>query len=265
MSWTWLWGTLGWADVLDIAIMSFLLYRAMVILRGTRAFQSLLGLGAGLALYLVAGRLGLTTIRWLLDKFFVYLVLAVIILFQRDIRRGLARAGGTLFPRLGTATELSMLEELVKASFALASRRIGALMVIEREASLDDWVEPATPLDARVSQELLLAIFHPTSPLHDGAIVLQKGRVAAAQVFLPLTHSKSVSRMLGTRHRAAIGLTEETDAVVIVVSEERGAVSVVQEGRLTPCRDANELRSHLQAILQPPEPQRARRLARWRT
>ena len=250
-SWLWLWEAVSWADVLDIGIMAFLVYRAILIIRGTRAIQSLLGLVAVLVLYVVADALGLATIRWLLDKFFVYIVLAVIILFQGDIRRGLARAGGTLFPRLGSGTDLSMLEELVKASFALASRRMGALMVIEREASLDDWVNAATPLDARVSQELLLAVFHPTSPLHDGAVVLQKGRVAAAQVFLPLTQSKEVSRMLGTRHRAAIGLSEDTDALIIIVSEERGAVSIVQEGKLTPCRDPNELRSRLQEILQP--------------
>jgi TIGR00159 family protein len=247
----WLWDTLGWADLLDIGIMTFLIYRAMLILRGTRAFQSMIGMVALLALYVLSDRLDLVTIHWMLDKFFVYIVLAVLILFQRDIRRGLARAGGTLFPRFTTATDLSMLEDLVKASFSLASRRIGALVVIERDASLDDWVEPATRLDARISQELLLSLFHPTSPLHDGAVVVQKGRIAAAQVYLPLTQSKEVSRMLGTRHRAALGLTEETDAVVVIVSEERGTVSVVQEGRLTPTRDANDLRSRLQAILQP--------------
>lgn len=255
-SYQWLWDALGWADVVDILVMAFLLHRAMLIMRGTRAFQSMLGLIAVLVLYVLSDLLGLTTIRWLLDKFFVYLVLAVIILFQRDIRRGLARAGGSLFPRLTAATDLSMLEELVKASFALASRRMGALIVIEREASLDDWIEPATPLEAKVSQELLLAIFHPTSPLHDGAVVLQKARISAAQVFLPLTQSKEVSRMLGTRHRAALGLTEETDAVVIIVSEERGTVSIVEQGKLTPCRDANELRSRLQEQLQPPEKER---------
>ncbi|MCK6505118.1 diadenylate cyclase CdaA [Myxococcota bacterium] len=251
MSLYWLWDVLGWADVLDIALMAFLIYRAIEIMRGTRAFQSVVGLAAVMLLYLASEKLGLLTIRWLLDKFFVYIVLTVIILFQRDIRLGLARAGGRLFPRLSTATDLSMLEDLVKASFSLASRRIGALIVIERAASLDDWVEPATRLDARISQELLLALFHPTSPLHDGAIVVQKGRLAAAQVYLPLTQSKEVSRMLGTRHRAALGLTEETDAVVVIVSEERGTVSIVQEGRITPCRDANELRSRLQGILQP--------------
>jgi len=251
MSWLWLWDALGWADLLDISIMAFLIYRAIMIMRGTRALQSVFGLVALMVLYVVSGRLGLLSIHTVLDRFFVYIVLAVVILFQQDIRRGLARAGGRLFPRLSTGTDLTLVEEVVKASFALASRRMGALVVIEREASLDDWVEPASPLEARISQELLLAIFHPTSPLHDGAVVVQKGRIAAAQVFLPLTQSKEVSRMLGTRHRAAIGLTEETDALVVIVSEERGTVSIVMEGRLVPCRDANELRSRLQEILQP--------------
>ncbi|MCB9777758.1 MAG: TIGR00159 family protein [Alphaproteobacteria bacterium] len=251
MSWLWLLDTFEWTDAVDIGIMAYLLYRALLILRGTRAFQSLVGLVFVLVLYVVSERFGLASIAWLLDKFFVYIVLAVIILFQTDIRRGLARAGGRFFPRLSQATDLSMVEELIKASFALATRRMGALVVIEREASLDDWVEAATPLDARIGQELLLSIFHPTSPLHDGAVVLQKGRIAAAQVFLPLTQSKEVSRMLGTRHRAALGLTEETDAVVVIVSEERGTVSVVEQGTLSPCSDANELRSKLQALLQP--------------
>lgn len=255
------WLDLQLADLLDIGILALIFYQAIRVLRGTRAFQSLLGLLALGLLYVLSERLGLTAIRWLLDKLFVYVVLAVIILFQRDIRRGLAGAGGRLFPRFATPTDLSMIEEVVRASFALASRRMGALIVIEREAALDAWLEAATPLDARVSQDLLLAVFHPTSPLHDGAVILQKGRVAAAKVFLPLTRSRSVSRMMGTRHRAALGLTEETDALVVVVSEERGTVSLVQEGRITPCRDANELRSKLQEVLKPPTGRRAARAA----
>ncbi len=253
----WLWQTLTWFDVLDIAIMAWILYRAMLVIRGTRAIQSLLGLLVLVALYLVSGWIGLYTIHWVLEKFFVYIVLAVIILFQQDIRRGLATAGGRLFPSIRTPTRVSMLEDLVRASFALASRRIGALIAIEREASLEEYVEPAAHLDALVSQELLLAIFHPTSPLHDGAVVIQKGRLAVAKAFLPLSHSKTVSRFFGTRHRAAIGLTEETDALVIVVSEERGTVSLVEHGQIMPTTDVNQLRDLLQETLQPgggPEP-----------
>jgi len=257
----WLWDTMEWNDVLDIAIMSYLLYRALLILRGTRAFQSLVGLLGVLGLYVFAERLGLASIHWLLEKFLVYIVLAVIILFQQDIRRGLARAGGRLVPGFRSQVNTAFREELVRACFTLASRRVGALIAIERDGSLDELVEGGTQLDAILSQDLLLSIFHPTSPLHDGAVVVQKGRVIAAQVFFPLSLSKDISRFFGTRHRAAIGITEETDAVAIIVSEERGTVSVVMAGKITPTQDANELRQLLQETFQAratepePEPQ----------
>jgi diadenylate cyclase len=257
----WLWQTLEWNDVLDIGIMSFLLYRALLILRGTRAFQSMIGLLGVLVLYVLAEQLGLASIHWLLEKFSVYIVLAVIILFQQDIRRGLARAGGRLVPGFRTQGDAVLREELVRACFTLASRRVGALIAIEREGSLDELVEGGTQLDALPSHDLVLSIFHPTSPLHDGAIVIQKGRLIAAQVFFPLSLSKDISRFFGTRHRAAIGLTEEADAIVIIVSEERGTVSIVQGGKITPTQDANELRAKLQEIFQSraaePEPEPA--------
>ena len=245
-----------WADFLDIVVMAFIFYRAFLVLRGTRAFQSMVGL-LGLALiYIMSQRLQLHALHWLLESFFVYLVLAVLILFQNDIRRGLARAGGRFFRGFATVPEASAHEDVVKSAFALASRRIGALVVIERGASLDDYAESGHRIDARVSQELLLALFHPTSPLHDGAVTLQSGMATAAKVFLPLSLSKDIARYFGTRHRAALGLSEETDAVVIVVSEERGTVSLVVGGALTPVQDTNELRQRLQEIFQPVEAQR---------
>ena len=246
--------TIHWNDIVDIAILSYVLYRTLLILKGTRAFQSLLGLVFVLLVYAISARMHLYTLHWLLQKFFVYIVLAVIILFQNDIRHGLARAGGRLFRSFAPRTETSMLEDLVRACFALASRRMGALIAIQRTATLDDYVEPALHLDARVSQELLLSIFHPTSPLHDGAVVVQAGRLSAAKVFLPLSLSKDVSRFFGTRHRAALGLTEETDAVVLIVSEERGTVSLAMSGALTPVGDINELRQRLQEIFAAKEP-----------
>jgi diadenylate cyclase len=242
---SWYWEVLRKSDVLDIGLMAFLFYRLLLIIRGTRAIQTLVGLTALLILYVLAARLGLDGVSFLLDRFFFYIVLAVIILFQQDIRRALASAGGRLFPEFRPRGELVMLDDLVRASFSLASRHIGALVAIERNASLDEYTQSGTQLDAVVSQELLQAIFHPTSPLHDGAVLIQKGRLSAAQAFLPLSQSKELSRLLGTRHRAAIGLTEETDAVVIIVSEERGTVSVVRDGHLTPTTDANELRACL--------------------
>lgn len=244
----WTISTIRWNDVVDIAILTFILYRALLILQGTRAFQSLMGLVFVLLLYAASARLELYTLQWLLSKFFVYIVLAVIVLFQQDIRRGLARAGGRFFASFSNPTDASFFEDLVRASFALASRRIGALIAIQRRAGLDEYVEGGLRMDARVTQELLLAIFHPTSPMHDGAVVIQDGRIAAAKVFLPLSISKDVSRFFGTRHRAALGLTEETDAVVIVVSEERGTVSIAMSGALTPVADLNELRQRLQEL-----------------
>lgn len=234
-----------WTDVVDIGILWYVVYRTLLLMRGTRAFQSLVGLLLALVMYVLSGRLDLYAIHWMLEKFFVYIVLAVIVLFQADIRRGLAGAGGRLFPSFSSQPAQNALEELVRASFVMASRRIGALVAIEREAGLQEYADGGNRMDARVSSELLLAIFHPTSPLHDGAVVVQKDKILAAKVFLPLSLSKDVSRFYGTRHRAAIGLTEETDAVVLIVSEERGTVSLVVAGEVQPVADANELRERL--------------------
>jgi len=247
---SWLWQTLQITDIIDIALLSYLIYRALILIRGTRAVQSLIGLVALVFLYALARQLGLTSVHWVLETISVYIVLAILILFQEDIRKGLARAG-SLFPRsFGIESDLPMLQELVKVSFNLSARRIGALIAIQRRGSLQDYIDAGTLIDARVCQELLLAIFHPTSPLHDGAVIIQDGRVTAAQTFLPLTRSKSVSRIFGTRHRAAIGLTETTDAVVVLVSEERGTVSLVASGQITPVSDANEMRQKLQELFE---------------
>lgn len=246
----WLVESLRWNDAIDITLLGLIIYWVLIVLRGTRAIQVAVGLAILAGLYLISDRAELLSLHFLLGKLAVYIVLALIILFQQDIRRALARAGGSLFPSArGGTTELGMIEELVRACSTLAARRIGALIALEREGSLDEYADSATALDAQVSSELLLAIFHPTSPLHDGAVVIQKGRLAAAQAFLPLTLSKEVSRFLGTRHRAAIGLTEENDAICLIVSEERGVVSVSERGHITPTVDANDLRQRLQETL----------------
>ncbi len=238
-------GSLRWSDAVDIALLWFLLYRTLLLLRGTRAIQSLLGLLVVLVIFFISGRFQLYALHWMLENFFVYIVLAVIILFQSDIKRGLATAGVRLFPSFKGKPDTGATEEIIRASFQMASRRIGALIALEREASLDDYADAGQRLEARVSGDLLMAIFHPTSPLHDGAVVVQQGRLVAAKVFLPLSLSREVSRFYGTRHRAAIGLTEETDAVVIIVSEERGTVGVAVAGEVIPVADTNELRLRL--------------------
>jgi diadenylate cyclase len=227
-------------DIFDIFLLSYLLYRILLVLKGTRAYQSLIGLFVLLMLYAGSQYFELYSIVWLLDKFFVYFVLAIIILFQEDIRKGLARAG-SLFPSM-RKEETPIFEELNKVSFLLAKRRIGALIAIEKKASLSEFVENGTQLDSIISQDLLRAIFLPNSPLHDGAVIIQNGRIAAAQTFLPLSSSKMIPKIYGTRHRAAIGLTEGTDAIVIVVSEERGTVGIVQKGQILVVRDENEMR-----------------------
>ena len=235
-------------DIFDILLLSYILYRILLVLKGTRAYQSLVGLFVLLILYVSAQYFELFSIVWLLDKFFVYFVLAIIILFQEDILKGLAKAG-SLFPSI-RKEKTPFFEEINKVCFLLAKRRIGALIAIEKTASLGEIIENATQLDAIISQDLLRAIFLPHSPLHDGAVVIRNERIAAAQAFLPLSNSKTLPKIYGTRHRAAIGLTESTDAIVIVVSEERGTVGIVQEGQVLVVRDENEMRQVLFEAMQ---------------
>ena len=242
--------TATWVDWVDIGLLAWLVYRGFLFLRGTRAMQSLLGLAVLGFVYLIADDIGLSTLHWVLDNLFVWAVLAIVILFQEDIRRVLARAGGTLFSRSQRATDAQVLEEVIRACFGLAKRRIGGLIAIERTAELEPYTEGAHRLDAAATTELLASIFHPSSPLHDGAVVLVGSRLHSAGVFLPISLSKDVSRAYGTRHRAAIGITEETDAICLVVSEERGTVSLVHDGEVVPVADANDLRQRLRESLE---------------
>lgn len=249
----------NWVDWLDIIALAAVIYRVLVAMQGTRAVQSLVGLAIVGALYLVSDAIGLSAVHWVLNNLFVYVVIAVLILFQDDIRRALARAGGMFGTPLlpARAADANVIEELIKASFALAQRRVGALIVIERAASLDPYVEGAHRLDAVVSTELLQSLFHPASPLHDGAVVISNGRILAAGVFLPISLSKDLSRAFGTRHRAAIGLSEETDGLCIVVSEERGTVTLTHRGTVTPIVDPNDLRQRIGERLGEPAPARS--------
>lgn len=236
-------------DILDISVMSLILYRLLLIVKGTKAAQMLIGLMVLLAASLASRYLELYTIDWLVQSFWAQIVIAIIVLFQPEIRRALAQMGEAQFlPSLTTAEELKSLEEIVRASVSLANRKMGAIIVIERETSLKDFIEVGTPLDARVSRELLMSIFHASSPIHDGAVIIEGNRVAAAGCFLPLTLSSVVSRSLGTRHRAGIGLTEETDAVAIIISEETGAISLAVDKNLETKLDMLSLRDRLNNI-----------------
>ena len=233
-------------DVFDIAIVATLIYALLAMLKGTRAMQMAIGLGLLLVGYGAARQFGLLTTWQLLDKLTTYVVLIVVVIFQADIRRALTRVGSSqLFRGQRTAKETQVIEEVIKAASQLAAKRIGALIVFERGTSLAEFMEEGTALDATVSKELLYTIFIPSfeNPMHDGALVIRDGRVWQAGAFLPL--AGAVDRTLGARHRAALGITQETDAVVVVVSEERGAVSLCFDGNIVRNLDARSLRDAL--------------------
>jgi diadenylate cyclase len=255
-------GQIRWQDIIDIIIVAIVIYRLLLIIKGTKAAQMLIGLGLLLLAFLVSGYMELYTMNWIIQSFWAQIVIALIVLFQPEIRRALAQIGEARFLQAFTsAEELKSLDEIVKAAVALANRKIGALIVIERETSLKDFMEMGTALDARVSKEILLSIFHPTSPIHDGAVVIRGNRIIAAGCFLPIALSPELSKTLGTRHRAGIGLTEETDAIAIIVSEETGTISMAMNGRLESPLDMGTLRDILTDIFTTAKerPQRGRR------
>ena len=242
---------LSWRDALDIALVSFLIYELLLLIRGTRAVQMALSGGFLIGLFFLSEWLQLETVNWLIRNLAAYVVVAIIVLFQSDIRRALAHFGRAPFFRYferATSTD-ETLEELVTAATTLAARRIGAIIVVERQIGLRNYIEGGIPLDATVTYDLIATIFQPGSPLHDGATIVQSDRVAAAACFLPLSVNPRVSRELGTRHRAAIGLTEENDAVAIVVSEETGIISLAIAGDLERGLTADALRIRLRALL----------------
>ncbi len=240
-------------DTLDVLLVAVGIYWLLLLIKGTRAIQILVGLGALIGLRVAADFLELLTLAWLLDNFLGPAVLIVVILFQADIRRGLGRLGRGFFPRLSERQESQIVEEVVRAAQALSARRIGALIVLERRTGLDDQVEAGVPLDAAVTKELLTTIFQPSSPLHDGAVLIQQGRISHAGAILPLTLRTDLPEGVGTRHRAAVGITEETDAAVIVVSEETGSISVVMGGEMIRGLDAPRLRVVLRDALARPD------------
>ena len=239
-----------WWDVVDILIVAFLVYELLQFLRGTHAVQIALGGIVLVGLYWASILFNLQTVNWLLRTFLPFLVFGIIVIFQAEIRKGLAHLGRA--PFLGGAArrrQEEVVDEIVLAATSLASERTGAIMVLEREMGLRSYIETGITLDAVVTYDLLVSIFHPATPLHDGAVVIQGNRVAAAACFLPLTVSPELSRTLGSRHRAAIGLSEDTDAVGIVMSEESGAISIVEGGLIRRGVDGPALKLALLASL----------------
>jgi diadenylate cyclase len=235
-------------DAIDVGIIAFVIYQIIDLIRGTRAVQMLIGLVVVFLAFLSSQYFDLYALNWILDNFLGSILLVIVIIFQDDIRRALTQVGTRPFFGAESGLHGQDLEEIIRAAVSLASKRIGALVVLQRDVGLNDFIEVGTRLDARVSKELITSIFQPLSPIHDGALIIHKGRIIAAGCFLPLTTNPHVSKTLGTRHRAGIGLTEETDAVVIVISEEEGAISMVREGRITRDLDAATLRSTLQRM-----------------
>ncbi|HXV47895.1 MAG TPA: diadenylate cyclase CdaA [Candidatus Binatia bacterium] len=243
-----------WQDFLDIGIISFLIYRALNIVRGSRAMQMIIGLAVILVVYVSSRALGLFTLNWILDNFLASIILVIIVIFQSDIRRALTQVGTA--PIFAAAERMvepreDIIEEVVQAVIAMASKHVGALIVFEREVGLNEYMEIGTRLDARVSRELLESVFLPHSPIHDGALVIQKGRVTAVRCLLPLSTNPHLRPTWGTRHRAALGVTEETDAVALVISEQEGTVTLVVGGNVTENVDGAKLRATLRELMNP--------------
>ena len=245
----------SWLDVVDILIVAFIVYQLLQFIRGTHAVQMALGGLVLVILYWASQWFNLETVNWLLRTFLPYVVFGIIVVFQTEIRKVLAHLGKT--PLLGafatTRTE-EVIDEIVLAATTLAAQRTGAILVIEREMGLRSYIETGIALDALLTYDLLISIFNPGTPLHDGAVVIQGNRVAAAACFLPLTVNPGLARELGSRHRAAIGVTEDTDALAVVVSEETGGISVVVGGNIRRNVDGRALK---QALLEALEVQEA--------
>ena len=248
----------GWWDLLDITIVSLLIYELLKLVRRTHAVQILIGGGLIIGLYYASQFAPLQTLNWLIRDMFGYIVFAAIVLFQGDIRRVLVHFGRAPFFRYLSRSETAdeTIEEVVVALRMLAGQRVGAIVAIEREIGLRNYIESGIPLDAAISYDLLVTVFRPGSPLHDGAVVIQQDRVAAAACFLPLTVNPRVSKDLGTRHRAAIGLSEETDAMALVVSEETGRLSLAIDGQIEQDLEPEQLRYRLEALMPRRAPRR---------
>ena len=247
-------------DFVDLFLVWIVVYRVLVLTKQAGAAQILTGLGFLAMAYLSSIWLELMVFHWFLEKFFSNLFLIVVVLFQGEIRQALAQIGSNpFFYHAGHFEETNLLEEIAKSAMHLAQRGYGALIVLEREIELDYFVETGRKVDSLISSEMLASVFHPDSPLHDGAVLIKGGRIDSAGCFLPLTKNPILDKNLGTRHRAAIGVTEETDALVLVVSEENNSVGIVYNGDLEPDVDLKHLRKRLFEVFEVKKPVRKER------
>ena len=252
-----------WRPILEILIIWWVLYSLFRLIQGTRAVQVVMGVIFFILIFQFARLLGLQTINWALGKLLAIGVIALLIIFQPELRRALARVGQNTMLR-SFLQEGGIMDEVVKACEVMSKKKIGALIAIEREVGLKNYVESGIPIDAQVSSELLLSIFYPKSPLHDGGVIIVGDRIASCGSLFPLTQNVNISKTLGTRHRAAIGLTEETDAVSLVVSEETGGISVSVYGKLTRDLDGEGLRRVLKSLFKSKGSERFSFLGIWR-
>ncbi|MEZ4742795.1 MAG: diadenylate cyclase CdaA [Bdellovibrionota bacterium] len=240
----------NWWSVLDIAVLSYIIYQVLLLIRGTRAAQMLTGVLVVIAAFLLSSIVPLTALNWMMNKFYSSFIIILIILFQDDIRLALSRIGKRSFiANTENASSSRILDEITKSAIDLATNSIGALIVFERSILLNRYIDFGSILDAKISRDILMAIFHTSSPIHDGAVIIQNGRIAAAGCFLPLTRDEHLDPNMGTRHRAAIGVSQETDALVVLVSEENAAVSIAIDGKFLRHLDSKSLRKALQKYL----------------
>ncbi|BDG34266.1 TIGR00159 family protein [Parageobacillus sp. VR-IP] len=255
------------AKIVDILVVWYVIYKLIMMIRGTKAVQLLKGIILIILVRIVSNFLGLTTLQWLMDQAIIWGFLAIIIIFQPELRRALEQIGrGKLFSRSSVnedEEQVKMVEAIIKATEYMAKRRIGALISVERETGMGDYIETGIILNARVSSELLINIFIPNTPLHDGAVIIQKNHVAAAACYLPLSESPFISKELGTRHRAALGISEVTDSVTVVVSEETGSVSITKNGELHRDLTPEQFRELLTRELVPATKTKATSSSRW--
>ena len=246
---------LRWQDIVDILLVSFIIYRTILLIRGTRAVQMLIGIAVLIVIYFGARELELLTLYWLLRTLLSSIFLIIIIVFQRDIRRALTQVGKTPFYKTYDDALQNTIQVVVASARYLSRRRIGGLIVIERETGLRDYLESGHKLDANLTTELLVSLFLPSSPLHDGGVIIHNNRIQTAGCLLPLTKNPYINKRYGTRHRAAIGLSEETDAVIVVISEETQEISLVQHGSITTVSDETVLLNKLEEIFIPKDHQ----------
>ncbi len=245
-------------DLVDIAVVAFIAYQVLMLIRGTRAVQLVSGLAVLFGAYVVSRWLGLYTLQWLLSYIGLVVPIALLILFQPELRRMLEQLGrggvslvGFTPQGLDREAAIRLVNDIARAARVCGSRKIGALMVLERQVGLQDFIETGIRVDAVVTVQLLISIFFPNTPLHDGAVIIRGNRVVAAGCLLPLSERPALGRALGTRHRAAVGITEETDALSVVVSEETGTISLAQERRLSRGLTEEELKVALLGLFGP--------------